>query len=463
MAKSVRSAMLFRKKRNRGRKSGVSEVKVQAGTHQAEYRSPQEIIVGDRFRNDLGDIKGLAASLAEIGQLQPIGVTPDNHLIWGGRRLAAAKRLRWKKILVRVVDFRDRRSAEVQENTMRTPFLPSEIYAIAKHFWPKVSRQAALRERSGRKVQGEKGDTRDIVGRLCGISGTRLGWIMAIGKAVEENPELYGELTDGCDKTGKVIKFWKRLKRMQAAEQSRKQSPRLPSGSVLGLNKFLLGDCRDILPDLPDNSFDAVLTDPPFFGLDGTGKGKPARDDNPKAYWKWLRPIHEEMRRVVRPGGVVGLFQPPSYMRWFWEWFGDDIRIFIVVKKHTAMVKRDYLRRGYDTMVLWWKPGAPPALPADPKASTDFFVSTYPRLDNLARASDHFAPKSADVCEHLVQSLVVEGGVVLDPFGGVGGFALAARATRRRFLAVEAKENYWQVATERLRCQRPRFSAAKQG
>jgi N6-adenosine-specific RNA methylase IME4 len=43
-----------------------------------------QITVGQRHRRDLGDIDGLAASIAEVGLLQPIAVTFDGHLIAGG-------------------------------------------------------------------------------------------------------------------------------------------------------------------------------------------------------------------------------------------------------------------------------------------------------------------------------------------------------------------------------------------
>jgi ParB family chromosome partitioning protein len=53
------------------------------------------IIVGDRHRQDLGDIDALAVSIEQFGLLQPITVTPDIVLVHGERRLAAIKRLGW--------------------------------------------------------------------------------------------------------------------------------------------------------------------------------------------------------------------------------------------------------------------------------------------------------------------------------------------------------------------------------
>jgi ParB-like chromosome segregation protein Spo0J len=52
-----------------------------------------DIRVGRRHRKDMGDIAELAASMAELGLLQAIGVRPNNELIWGERRLRAAQQL----------------------------------------------------------------------------------------------------------------------------------------------------------------------------------------------------------------------------------------------------------------------------------------------------------------------------------------------------------------------------------
>jgi excisionase family DNA binding protein len=55
----------------------------------------RRITIGVCHRRDLGDIEGLAASIAALGLLHPIVVRPDGRLIAGKRRLRAAKLLGW--------------------------------------------------------------------------------------------------------------------------------------------------------------------------------------------------------------------------------------------------------------------------------------------------------------------------------------------------------------------------------
>lgn len=57
-----------------------------------------EILVVNRQRLDLGDIESLATSLRDNGLIQPIVINQDKRLVAGGRRLAAAKLLKWQTI-----------------------------------------------------------------------------------------------------------------------------------------------------------------------------------------------------------------------------------------------------------------------------------------------------------------------------------------------------------------------------
>jgi ParB family chromosome partitioning protein len=62
-----------------------------------------DIRVGKRHRRDMGDIDALAQSIEDIGLLHPIIVDEGGRLLAGARRLAACKRLGWRKIPVKVL------------------------------------------------------------------------------------------------------------------------------------------------------------------------------------------------------------------------------------------------------------------------------------------------------------------------------------------------------------------------
>jgi N6-adenosine-specific RNA methylase IME4/ParB-like chromosome segregation protein Spo0J len=176
------------------------------------------IRVGRRHRKHLGDLQDLAASIAEVGLLHPIVVTPDRKLIAGERRLRAVRILDWTKVPVRVVDLDDIIRGEHAENTHRLDFLPSEIAAIAKAIRP--LEEAAARERmlagrpSGKLPQGRR-RTSERIAKVAGIGRRTLEKIEAVVAAAKTNPRKYGKLADEMDRTGRVDGVYRELKQRQ--------------------------------------------------------------------------------------------------------------------------------------------------------------------------------------------------------------------------------------------------------
>lgn len=82
--------------------------------------SIKKIVVGDS-RRPLRDVTDLAASIAEVGLLSPIIVTPKLELVAGLHRLEACKKLGWSKIQTFVLDLDGLRGqlVEIDENLMR--------------------------------------------------------------------------------------------------------------------------------------------------------------------------------------------------------------------------------------------------------------------------------------------------------------------------------------------------------
>ena len=161
------------------------------------------IRVGKRHRKDMGDIGSLARSIADVGLLHAVVVTPDGRLIAGERRLRACQSLGWRRIPARVVDLAEIVRGELAENAERKDFLPSEIDAIRRMLEPVERAAAKARMTLGKISTGsDAGKTRDKIGAFAGVSGRSVEMIAAVVDAAERDPERFGHLVEEMDQSG---------------------------------------------------------------------------------------------------------------------------------------------------------------------------------------------------------------------------------------------------------------------
>ncbi|ANJ27368.1 ParB N-terminal domain-containing protein [Agromyces aureus] len=117
-------------------------------------RSIESIRIGARHRRDLGDIKGLAASIERQGLLQPITVTPDGDLVCGARRLAALRLLGLRQVSVWVrsgiSDDLARLLAEQDDNAMHKSLAPTEAAALYREVKELLAEDAQRRQQASR-------------------------------------------------------------------------------------------------------------------------------------------------------------------------------------------------------------------------------------------------------------------------------------------------------------------------
>src|ERR1700730_7040743 len=188
-----------------------------------------QIQVGFRYRKDLGDVRVLAESIAEVGLLHPVVVTSEGRLIAGQRRLAACRILEWNDVPVTVVDLYQAARGEAHENFVRKDLLPSEIVALKRAIEPLERREA--RERQGHQTgtchpatvaEGQvrsSGDARDKIARYLGVGRTTIERAEEVVDAAEQEPEEYGHLVEQMDRSGKVAGAYRRLEVLKQARQ----------------------------------------------------------------------------------------------------------------------------------------------------------------------------------------------------------------------------------------------------
>lgn len=110
------------------------------------FVSIESIRVVGRHRQDLGDLKSLADSIADVDLLNPITITADSRLIAGQRRLEACRLLGWGSVPVRIAANLDEAAAllraERDENTERKDMVLSEKASLGAALYA-IEEQAA--------------------------------------------------------------------------------------------------------------------------------------------------------------------------------------------------------------------------------------------------------------------------------------------------------------------------------
>ena len=185
------------------------------------------IVIGERFRKTFDGIEELAASIDKIGLLQPIGVTAENQLVFGHRRLLALRQLGKTVAPVKRVASLNALQSEHDENVCRADFTLSEKVAIAEALYPEVAaaakrRQIELIDASGKNTEG--GDTRDVVAKAVDLSAPTLKKASAVVAAAKADPVKYSGVVEKMDATKNVSEAYRTVT-ADAAPMSIKSIP----------------------------------------------------------------------------------------------------------------------------------------------------------------------------------------------------------------------------------------------
>lgn len=203
-----------------------------------------EIRIETRYRHDMGDIAGLANSMADVGQLQPVVITPDGLLVAGERRLAAARSLGWDDVKVHIItnftDAADLLRAERDENTCRKEMTMSELVAIGKRLEelerPKAAQRRAANGFGSTNVAAEPfvdepyRRVTEVVGEAVGLSRAQYERARdVITATTDPDPfvaEVAKEAAREMDETGKVRPAYEKVRAAKNPAEKPARPPR---------------------------------------------------------------------------------------------------------------------------------------------------------------------------------------------------------------------------------------------
>lgn len=240
------------------------------------------------------------------------------------------------------------------------------------------------------------------------------------------------------------------------------------------------GDCLEIMKQIPNQSIDAIITDPPY----GTTACK----------WDSVIPFDlmwEQLNRIIKPNGAIVLFGSEPFSsalrmsniknyKYDWIWQKNSTSGFALAKKQ-PMRNHEIISIFYSKQPTYNYIKELRLNNSDSKKRMEYkFTSTnginqlqngiskviyipedkefsYPKtvqfFENIANNSkDRFHPtqKPTLLMEYLIKTYTNENETVLDFTMGSGTTGVACKKLNRSFIGIEKDDKYFEIAEKRI-------------
>lgn len=233
------------------------------------------------------------------------------------------------------------------------------------------------------------------------------------------------------------------------------------------INDIILGDCLEVMRDIPDQSVDFILCDPPF-GITAPDWDKVINFDD----------VWSEYNRILKKDCVTAIFSSQPFttllinsnlkkFKYCWYWIKNQGTNFFHAKRMPIRKIEEICIFGGKRYHPQITDGHVPTNSAKGCSNGKTYFGTNKRdyqggkttrypinildfkcVDNYSRL--HSSEKPVDLCEYLIKTYTNEGDLILDNCIGSGTTALAARNTNRNFIGIEKDPHYYKIARDRL-------------
>jgi ParB family chromosome partitioning protein len=436
------------------------------------------IVIGERKRQ-AHDVQALAESIATLGLLQPIVVTPKNgayHLVAGYHRLLACRSLGWTTIDAIVLGGDDLlvELSEIDENLIRNELSyleRAEHLARRKEIYEALhpEAKAGYRRAMGMHVSlGHNVDatvastltpfTNDTAAQT-GLSRSTIQHDVQI--ATQIAPDVRDVIRDTplADSKRDLLALASVAPEQQRAalDMVTREEARNPRQAVLklkvqeqsrsngaGLARVYHADALDFLHTQPESAFDLLLTDPPY---------STDVEDIAAFAQAWL-PL--ALSRI-NPGGRAYIFTGayPHELHAYLgvllssalsNWHLDNVLVWTYENTMGPSPRYGY-KLNWQACFYLYGPDAPDL--QSPLLIEQFTVQRMPAPGAEAGFRWHPFEKPIALAERFIRHSTQPGARVLDPFAGTGTFLLAAQNLGRQALGAERDPDMLRICEQR--------------
>src|SRR6266705_629144 len=224
---------------------------------------------------------------------------------------------------------------------------------------------------------------------------------------------------------------------------------------------LLLGDAREALRTLADDSVDCTVTSPPYYsgrGHVGDTVHEIGSERTAEGYVEALVSVGRELYRVTRPTGSYWLNLDDKCERK--EWLGIPWRVAFAMREIGWKIRSEVIfhfvksKDAYYDMDAIRKPPSPPIWGTNgvvkaPGGSVPTDVWTI-QMEDSNFPENPYAVFPEALVELPIRATCPRGGTVLDPFVGSGTTAVVALRLGRKAIGIDASADCLDFSKKRI-------------
>lgn len=222
--------------------------------------------------------------------------------------------------------------------------------------------------------------------------------------------------------------------------------------------KLINRNCLDTLKNIPNESIDLIVTDPPYpttsRGNAGNSGGMLQKDINKKGKVFTYNNINckeyaPEFYRLLKDGSHCYVMTNHINLIDMLNTFTDVGFHFIksLIWNKGNKIMGQYYMSQYE-YILFFRKGKGKKI--NNCGTSDILSIPNKKTKDKDGKNIHDTEKPIELIEVLVNNSSQENELVLDPFMGVGSTGIACIKNNRNFIGIEIDENYFTIAKERM-------------
>lgn len=215
-------------------------------------------------------------------------------------------------------------------------------------------------------------------------------------------------------------------------------------------------DCYEKIKEIPDNSVDLVIIDPPYLingGKRGGCFGREKRAYHSGIYDTGLDvgldiAIMPELMRVMRKTNIY-IWCNKSQLRQYIDYFEEHkcaTELLTWHKTNPVPTCNNKYLSDTEYLLYFREHGVPIFGSYDTKRK--WYVTPTNTADK--KLYHHPTIKPLDIIKNLITNSSLQGGVILDCFMGSGTTGVAAKQLDRSFIGIEIDKEYYEIAKKRI-------------